>query len=136
MQSSDWERLGKGVEKMRRMVMMLGVAMLLAVMTAGAALAVTKTCSSVPCRGTNQDDVLHERRGSVHDRIVALAGRDLLDANNYSTDRDVLRGGRGPDRLLANDLDGADVLRGGQGRDFCHGDPGDVFINCEVTRTS
>ena len=117
---------------MRRMVMMLGVAMLLAVVTAGAAVAVTKTCSSVPCEGTNNEDVLHEREGSVQDRILAFADRDLLDANNYFKDRDVLEGGGGPDKLLANDRDGRDVLRGGSGRDRCFGDPGDEFFNCEI----
>jgi hypothetical protein len=121
---------------MRRMVMMLGVAMLLAVVTAGAALAVTKTCASVPCEGTNQDDVLHERPGSVQDRIKGLQGRDRLDANNYSNDKDRVEGDRGRDWLLTNDLDGRDELRGGQGRDFCHGDPGDRFRSCEVKRTS
>jgi hypothetical protein len=121
---------------MRRMVMMLGVAMLLAVVTAGAALAVTKTCSSVPCVGTNNEDVLHERQGSVKDRIVALKDSDLLDANNYSNDRDRLEGNKGRDRLLTNDLDSRDSLRGGDGRDFCHGDPGDEFFGCEVTRTT
>jgi hypothetical protein len=121
---------------MRRMVMMLGVAMLLAVVTAGAALAVTKTCSSVTCKGTNQDDVLHERHGSVFDRIKGLQGRDLLDGNNYSNDKDRLEGNRGRDRVLANDLDGRDELRGGSGRDFCHGDPGDRYFSCEVRRTS
>jgi hypothetical protein len=126
--------LRKGGKKMRRMVMMLGVAMLLAVVTAGAALAVTKTCASVPCEGTNQDDVLHERPGSVQDRILAFAGGDLLDANNAFKDRDELEGGRGNDKLLANDRDGRDVLRGGSGRDRCYGNAGDEFFNCEVRR--
>jgi hypothetical protein len=126
--------LGIGGKKMRRMVMMLGVAMLLAVVTAGAALAVTKTCTSVPCEGTNNKDILHERAGSVQDRIVAFAARDLLDANNAFKDRDVLEGGRGPDKLLANDRDGRDVLRGGSGLDRCFGDAGDEFRNCEVRR--
>ena len=117
---------------MRRTAMLLGLMMLLMLVVAGAALAVTKTCSSVPCMGTDNKDVLHERAGSVRDRIYGLGGRDLLDANNYSHDRDVLRGGKERDKLLANDGDGRDVLRGGRGHDRCYADPGDVTLQCEV----
>jgi hypothetical protein len=58
-----------GEEKMRRLWIMHGLAMLLVTVTAGVALAVTKTCNAVPCKGTNNEDVLPERKG--HDRILA-----------------------------------------------------------------
>lgn len=119
---------------MRRLAMMLGMVMLLAVMASGVALAVTKTCNDIPCEGTDNEDVLHERAG--RDNIIAMDDHDILDMNNYSTDRDVGRGGDGPDKLLANDRDGRDVLRGGAGRDRCFGDPGDRFVNCNVRSTN
>jgi Ca2+-binding RTX toxin-like protein len=117
------------------MVMMLGVAMLLAVVAAGAAVAVTKTCNDIPCKGTDNEDVLHERNGTVRDAIYGYKAHDVLDANNYFSDRDRLFGGGQGDKLLANDRDGRDVLRGGAGRDRCYGDPGDRFVNCEVRST-
>jgi hypothetical protein len=116
--------------------MLLGMMMLLVLVAAGAALAVTKTCGSVPCRGTNNDDVLHERTGTVPDRILGMGGHDVIDANNFGFDKDVLKGGAVGDKLLANDGDGRDVLRGGMGRDVCYVDPGDVTRNCEVVRRS
>ena len=121
---------------MRRLVLMIGMVMLIAVMATGVAVAVTKTCGDkLPCEGTDNEDVLHERTGSVHDRILAYKDHDILDANNYFNDRDVLRGDGGPDKLLANDRDGRDVLRGGAGRDRCFGDPGDRFVSCNVRST-
>jgi Ca2+-binding RTX toxin-like protein len=113
--------------------MMLGMVMLIAVMASGVALAVTKTCNDIPCRGTDNEDVLHER--ASRDNIIAMRDHDLLDMNNYFNDRDIGRGGDGRDKLLANDRDGRDTLRGGRGRDRCYGDPGDRFVNCEVRST-
>jgi Ca2+-binding RTX toxin-like protein len=107
--------------------------MVLVTVTAGVALAVTKTCNAVPCKGTDNEDVLHEQKR--HDRILAYEDNDLLDANNYFHDRDVLKGGSGSDELLANDRDGRDILRGGAGRDRCYGDRGDAFVNCNVRST-
>ena len=97
------------------------VRMLVVTVTAGVALAVTKTCN-----GTDNEDVLHERNGSVHDRILAYDDNDLPDANNAFNERDVLKGGSGRDKLLANDRDG---------RDRCYGDRGDAFVSCNVRST-
>ena len=120
---------------MRRLVMMLGMVMLIAVMAAGVALAVTKTCGdNLPCKGTDNDDVLYERIGTVKDRIDGLDGHDVIDANTFNADRDVLRGGDGRDKLLTNDTDGRDVAKGGQGRDVCYVSQGDATRNCEVVR--
>ncbi len=121
---------------MRRLAMMLGMVLLIAVMASGLALAATRNCGdNLPCRGTENDDVLHEREGSVKDVIYGFDGRDLIDANNYSREKDRLYGGDQGDKLLANDRDGRDVLRGGAGRDRCYGDPGDRFRSCEVKST-
>jgi len=120
---------------MRRLMMLLGMVMLIAVMATGVAVAVTKTCNDIPCEGTDNEDILHERQGTVRDAIYGFKAHDVLDANNYSQERDRLYGGGQGDKLLANDRDGRDVLRGGQGRDRCFGDPGDRFVNCEVQST-
>jgi len=121
---------------MRRLMMLLGMVVLIAVMATGVAVAVTKTCNNIPCNGTDNEDVLHEREGSVRDAIYGYKAHDVLDANNFSFDRDRLYGGRQGDKLLANDRDGRDVLRGGRGHDRCFGDPGDRFVNCERRSTA
>jgi hypothetical protein len=110
--------------------MMLGVAMVILVMAAGVAVAVTKTCNDVPCRGTDNDDTLLERK--ERDRILAFQGEDLLDANNYGNDRDRLEGGPQGDRLLANDGDTSDGVHGGKGNDRCVVDDGDNTSSCRV----
>ena len=125
---------------MRRVVMVLSLGMLLAFVMAGAALAAerfnVKNCgpNALPCVGTNGDDLIHERQGTVKDRIYGLDGHDILDANNFGSDRDVLYGGAQGDKLLANDGDGRDVVRGGGGRDRCFVDNGDRTVGCNVVR--
>jgi hypothetical protein len=126
----------EGEQEMRRFVLMMGMVMLIAVMAAGVAVAVEKQCGdNLPCEGTNNEDILHERDGTVKDVIYGYGAHDILDANNFSRDRDRLFGGGQGDKLLANDRDGRDVLRGGMGRDRCFGDRGDRFVNCEVEST-
>lgn len=109
---------------------------MIAVMAAGVAVAVEKNCNDIPCYGTDNEDILHERDGTVKDAIYGFKAHDILDANNFSRDRDRLFGGDNGDKLLANDRDGRDVLRGGRGHDRCFGDPGDRFVNCEVQSTN
>ena len=114
---------------MRRLVMMLGMAVLLACMAAGVAVAAErfneKDCNNVPCRGTDGDDLLHERQGTVRDVIYGEGGNDVLDANNFFNDKDRLFGGARGDKILANDRDG---------RDLCYIDRGDRTVNCEEVR--
>jgi len=116
---------------MRRLALGLGLAMLLTIVAAGVAVAVTKTCTSIPCDGTNDDDVLYERIGTEKDRIFGFDGHDVIDANTFNADRDVLRGGPRGDKLLTNDTDGRDVANGGQGRDICYVSQGDATRSCE-----
>jgi hypothetical protein len=117
-----------------RIVLVLGLAMLLALAAAGAAMAVTKTCQFFPCKGTDNDDVLYERIGADQDRIRGLDGRDVIDANTFDPDRDVLLGGDGRDRLLTNDTDGFDVANGGRARDICYVSKRDATRSCQVVR--
>jgi hypothetical protein len=114
--------------------MFLGVATVMLVMAAGVAVAVNKQCgNNLPCRGTDNNDQLHERIGNrERDRILGLQGGDLLDANNYGLDRDRLDGGPQGDRLLTNDNDGRDSARGGRGNDRCAVDRGDNTSSCSV----
>jgi hypothetical protein len=109
--------------------------MLIALMASGVALAINKTCNDIPCEGTDNEDVLHERVKAKPDNIYGFGDHDVLDANNRFKDRDRLHGGDQGDKLLANDNDGRDVLKGGRGRDRCFGDPGDRFVNCEQEGT-
>jgi hypothetical protein len=115
--------------------MFLGVATVMLVMAAGVAVAVNKQCGdNLPCRGTDNNDQLHERIGNrERDRMLGLEGGDLLDANNYRLDRDRLDGGPQGDRLLTNDNDGRDSARGGRGNDKCVVDRGDNTSSCSVT---
>jgi hypothetical protein len=114
----------------RKLVMLLGVAMFMLVVAAGVAVAVEKTCENIPCRGTENDDKLYEQRGK--DRILGLQGDDLISANDFGSDRDRLRGGAGGDRLLSNDNDVRDGLEGGRGSDRCVIDQGDNAQSCSI----
>ena len=63
--------------------------MLLVVVAAGVAMAVTKQCNNnLPCEGTKNDDTLYERQGSKRDVIYGFKGEDVIDANTFNFDRD------------------------------------------------
>jgi hypothetical protein len=116
----------------RKMAMSLGLIMVLLIVAAGVAVAATKVCKDIPCRGTGNDDELYEREGNhERDRILGLDGEDVIQAGTYRKDRDVVEGGRKDDRLLTNDGDGRDTARGGRGKDVCYVDPGDASSSCE-----
>ena len=125
---------------MRRIAMVLGLAMVFAMLAAGVAVAADRfneiNCENrdLPCNGTNRDDLMHERQGTVKDVIYGKDGQDVLDANNFNFDRDRLYGGARGDKILANDGDGRDVAKGGKGRDICYVDPGDRTVGCNVVR--
>jgi hypothetical protein len=113
---------------MRRSILLVMVALLMVVAGAGVALAVTKTCTSVPCRGTSADDVLRERIGDgKRDVIYGLRGSDRLDAGGSlrsgPAETDLLYGGGGRDWVWVVDEDFHDKARGGPGEnDRCFGD--------------
>ena len=121
---------------MRKLVLFIGLAMMLVIVSAGVGLAVTKTWKGFPCKGTDNRDVIQQGVGTVKDVIYGYRGHDVLDANNFFREKDRLYGGAQGDKLLANDHDGRDVLKGGRGRDRCYGDPGDRFVSCNVRNTS
>jgi hypothetical protein len=120
---------------MNKATTMVALVVLLTVVVAGVALAVTKTCTSVPCSGTSAADVLRERIGDgKRDVIKGGLGRDRLNADRFTNDTDELHGGRGNDRVLVEDGDSRDRAVGGPGNhDVCFSDTGEeLSLTCEV----
>jgi hypothetical protein len=115
--------------RLKRIVLMVTVASLLAGVLAPVALAVDQQCTFNPCAGTDARDTLYERGGP--DTIYGLRDNDRIYTNLFRADRDVLYGNRGNDRLNAQDGDGRDLLYGGPGDDTCYVDDGDSYVGCE-----
>jgi hypothetical protein len=117
---------------LKRIVLTVTVASLLAGVFAPVALAVDQQCTFRPCFGTDARDTLYERGGrSVPDTIYGLRSADRIYANLFGADRDLLYGNRGNDILNAQDGDGRDALYGGPGEDVCYVDEGDSYVGCE-----
>jgi hypothetical protein len=115
----------------------LAVSMLMVVVAAGAALAITKTCkgNNNYCFGTANPDTIYDGRGS--DIINARASGDVVRAGHRLYDYDEVYGGRGADRIHAlDDFDETgyyfDRINGGRGYDVCYVDDEDKVSNCEV----
>jgi hypothetical protein len=107
---------------MRRLTMVLVVG-LCVLMFAAAALAVNKQCTNLPCFGTDGDDTLIERAGdTINDRIYSKPGNDLVRAEIFGSDTDILFGGKGRDRLNVDDGDKRDDVYGERGTDRCYVD--------------
>ena len=109
---------------MRKLALVLGLALVLVPLFAAVALAAEGQliqCRNVlPCTGSKGDDKILERIGDgKHDRIVARGGRDLVLANKYTADTDVVSGGGGDDKINVADGDKRDTANGGEGRDIC-----------------
>jgi hypothetical protein len=109
---------------MRKLMMVLGlVVVLLVPLAAAAALAAPGQliqCTTVPCYGGNGDDKIFERIGNgKEDVIVPRGGDDRVLANKYTNDTDVVRRGKGGDRINVADGDTLDTANGGKGRDLC-----------------
>jgi hypothetical protein len=120
---------GKEVRKVAMLAVVVAVVVLA---FAGVALAVNKTCTKDPCRGTEAKDTLHEQtEDDVDDNISGRKKDDKINAFRYTDDADELRGDSGNDNLDADDDDNEDVLNGGKGKDTCNGDNGDLGISCE-----
>ena len=122
---------------MRKIAKLVGVAALLTVLFSSAALALMgHQCAGSPCTGTNGPNKLYERGGNgTPDRIYGRGGGDVLLANEWTRDRDLLRGGRGKDRLNVNDGDVRDAVYGGKRFDICIVDSrGELGGRCEAVR--
>jgi len=109
---------------MRKLMMVVALAVVLVPLLAAAALAAEGQliqCRNVlPCYGGTGDDKILERIGDEKDdRIIARGGRDLVLANKYTADTDVVSGGGGSDRINVADGDKLDTADGGKGGDIC-----------------
>jgi hypothetical protein len=122
---------------MPKLMMAVALAVALIPLFATAALAAGQIiqCTGAPCYGGDGDDRVLERIGNgKHDRIVPRGGDDLVSARKYTNDRDVVRGGRGFDRINVRDGDTLDTANGGKGRDLCIVDSKEeVGASCDAT---
>ena len=81
----------------------------------------TIQCTGVPCTASGTSDLVFERKGvGKKDRILLKGGDDVVRANTYGADRDVIKGSAGFDRIYVNDEDTLDRIYGGKGRDKCY----------------
>ena len=111
---------------MRKTGLMVALVAVMAALFATAAYAAT-------IEGNDNPNVLIETAGD--DRLEGRGGGEVLAANNFGGDRDVLVGGGGNDRLLANDGDTMDIVNGGAGFDICVVDArSEVGEGCEKVR--
>jgi hypothetical protein len=93
-------------------------------------------CKTAPCYGTGNDDKIYEiPRNGANDRIIMKGGRDLVLANGYTRDTDVVRGGTGNDKINVADGDTRDTASGGRGGDLCIVDARkEVGTGCSAVR--
>ena len=100
------------------LVLFAAVALLI---TAGTALAATRSCDGGRCTGTQKDDEITGSAGE--DIILGEGGNDTvfgLEGN------DGIKGGTGDDEVYGED--GNDKVKGSQGRDKVSGGPGDDVV--------
>jgi hypothetical protein len=112
--------------RLRKLVVVSVVVMVFLALGAGVALAddARIQCTSVPCYASGDDDLVLERKGNgKRDEIILRGGNDLVRANRYTDDKDVVEGGLGDDRIYVDDGDKLDTANAGQGRrDVCYVD--------------
>jgi hypothetical protein len=118
----------------RRVIILMATAGVLLALAVGVAFAATFTCQDRLCVGTNQSDLIRERRGdNKQDNILAKAGDDVVRAQRFENDRDLVSGGGGDDRINVADGDGRDEVVCNGGFDRVRADPGDEFgSQCEI----
>ena len=107
---------------MRKSIMVLALVVMLVPLIAAAAYAADQLiyCNTAPCYGTSNNDKIFERKGNgVFDKIIMKGGHDLVLANGYRNDRDIVKGGKGYDKIKVNDGDRLDTASGGSGGDWC-----------------
>jgi hypothetical protein len=107
----------------KQIAMMVAVVVMLVPLVAAAAFAADQIiqCRSTPCYGSGNSDLVYERVGNrKNDRIILKGGNDRVQANAYNRDIDVVRGGKGFDKIDVEDNDRRDTAGGGDGgRDWC-----------------
>jgi hypothetical protein len=107
---------------MRKLMLVMALAVVLVPLFAAVALAEGQLiqCTTVPCYGDSGNDKILERVGNrKDDEIIPRGGDDLVLANKYTNDADVVRRGGGDDKINVADGDTLDTANGGKGRDIC-----------------
>jgi hypothetical protein len=108
---------------MRKLMMVLALVVVMVPVLGAAALAADQLiqCRSIPCYGSGNDDKILERIGNgKNDKIIARGGHDLILANKYGNDTDIVRSGKGFDKINVRDGDPHDRIRAGAGaHDWC-----------------
>jgi hypothetical protein len=107
---------------MRKLMLVMALAVVLVPLFAAVALAEGQLiqCTTVPCYGDSGNDKILERVGDrKDDEIIPRGGDDLVLANKYTNDADVVRRGGGDDKINVADGDTLDTANGGKGRDIC-----------------
>jgi Ca2+-binding RTX toxin-like protein len=116
---------------MRRTVLLLITTGLALIAAGGIAFAATLTCTTNPCDGTTDDDVI---TGTVNAETIngkagndEISARDANDTLNGEDGNDTLHGELGDDRI--NGGDGPDQLFGENGRDRMNGGAGNDTLD-------
>jgi hypothetical protein len=108
---------------MRKLMVVSVLAVILVPLFAAVALADGQLvqCKTYPCYGEGNYDKILERVGNgVPDKIIAGGGHDLILANKYTNDKDVVNSGKGYDKINVADRDTLDTANGGNGgHDWC-----------------
>ena len=107
---------------MRKLMMLGTLVVMLVPLVAAAAFAADQliNCKSASCYGSRNHDKIYERpRNGAFDKIIMRGGHDLILANGYTNDRDIVKGGSGYDKIKVNDGDRWDTASGGAGGDWC-----------------
>jgi hypothetical protein len=126
--------------RMRKLTLMLVLVVVMVPLGAVAALAHDQLiqCRAIPCYGSGNDDKILERIGNGKaDKIITRGAHDLILANKYTRDIDVVKSGRGFDKIKVNDGDTLDTAGAGRGtNDWCFVDSrAEVGPGCDrVTR--
>jgi hypothetical protein len=108
---------------MRKLMMVVAVVVVMVPLVGAAAFAADQLiqCKGIPCYGSGNDDKILERIGNgKSDKILPGGGHDLIKANNYTNDIDVVKSSKGWDKINVRDGDTNDTANGGRGgHDWC-----------------
>jgi hypothetical protein len=107
---------------MRKLMMVVSVVVMLVPLLAAAAFAADQLiyCKAAPCYGSGNNDRIYERpHNGAFDKIIMKGGHDIILANGYTNDRDIVKGGTGYSKIKVNDGDSFATASGGAGGDRC-----------------
>lgn len=107
---------------MRKLAMVVSLAVMLVPLVTAAAFAADQLiyCKAAPCYGSGNNDRIYERPHiGAFNKIIMKGGHDIILANRYTNDRDIVKGGTGYDKIKVNDGDSFDTASGGAGGDWC-----------------